>query len=80
MAYNDRKILEVLKGELGGVPDRCDGYKDEIGHLLGDVLNFEREHTIAKTNVVKKIADQVNTIGMFLYKSRSSSDEPNGEN
>ena len=74
MAYNDKKILQVLLGELREVPDRCEGYREELGHLLGDVLNFEREHSIAKTNVVKKIGDQVNTIGMFLHKSRTASD------
>lgn len=71
MAYNDKKILQVLVGELSQVPERCEGYREELGHLLGDVLNFEREHTIARTNIVKKIADQVNTVGMMLYKSRA---------
>lgn len=77
MAYNDKKILEVLLGELGEVPERCEGYREEVAHLLGDVLNFEREHAIARTNVVKKIADQVNTVGMFLYRTRA---EPEADN
>jgi len=79
MAYNDKKILEVLLGELDEVPERCEGYREEVGHLLGDVLNIEREHTIAKTNVVKKISNQVNTVGMFLYRSRAESEADKGE-
>lgn len=80
MAYNDRKILQVLVGELGKVEERCTDYREELGHLLGDVLNFEREHAISKTNVVKKIADQVNTVGMFLYRTRlQSEDDKDGE-
>lgn len=79
MAYNDRKILQVLLGELGKVEERCTGYRDELGHLLGDVLNYEREHAISKTNVVKKIADQVNTVGMFLYKNRVKSEDSKGD-
>lgn len=79
MAYNDKKILQVLVGELGKVPERCEGYREELGHLLGDVLNYEREHAIAKTNVVKKIADQVNTVGMFLHKNRVSAEGRQGE-
>ena len=70
MAYNDRKILQVLLGELEDVPERCDGYREELGQLLGDVLNVERDHAIARTNVVKQIADQVNTVGMFLHRNR----------
>ena len=54
MAYNDKKILQVLLEELKEVPERCEGYREDVGHLLGDVLNFEREHAISKTNVVKK--------------------------
>ena len=73
MAYNDKKILQVLLEELKEVPERCEGYREDVGHLLGDVLNFEREHAISKTNVVKKIADQVNTVGMGLHKSNSAS-------
>jgi hypothetical protein len=71
MAYNDKKILEVLLGELKAVPDRCDGYQEELAELLGDVLQAEREHAIARTNVVKKIGDQVNTVAMFLHRIRA---------
>lgn len=74
MAYNDKKILQVLLGELGNVPERCEGYRDELGHLLGDVLNLERSHAIARTNVVKQIADQVNTVGMYLHRNRSNNE------
>jgi len=70
MAYNDKKILEVLLGELKAVPNRCEGYQDEMAELLGDVLQAEREHAIARTNVVKKIGDQVNTVAMFLHRTR----------
>ena len=79
MAYNDKKILQVLLSELGEVPERCDGYREEISHLLGDVLNFEREHAISRTNVVKKIADQVNTLGMDLYRSRAALEADEGQ-
>ncbi len=73
MAYNDKKILQVLLEELKEVPKRSEEYRDDIAHLLGDVLNFEREHAISKTNVVKKIADQVNTVGMDLHRARNAS-------
>jgi len=78
MAYNDKKILQVLLGELRDMPERCEGYREELGQLLGDILNLEREHTIAKTNVVKKISDQVNTVGMFLHKNRAPSSMAKG--
>ena len=77
MAYNDRKILHVLQEEIDKVQNRCGGYRKEIFHLLGDVLNLEREHKIAKTNVVKQIADRVNAVGMFLHRESGRSRENN---
>lgn len=70
MAYNDRKILGVLLGELEAIPERCEGYRKELGQLLGDVLMAEREHAISRTNVVRKIGDQVNTVAMWLHRER----------
>lgn len=72
MAYNDKKILQVLIDECNKVPERCEGYRRDISHLLGDILTLERENAIARINIVKKITDQVNTAGMELYKNLSS--------
>ena len=79
MAHKDRKVVQVLFGEVSKVPERCDGYRREMRHLLGDVLNFERDHSISRTNVVKKIADKVNELGMFLYKSGIGANAKQGE-
>lgn len=69
MVYNDKRILHVLRGELGKVPERCEGYRDDLAHLLGDVLLREQSHAIRRTDIVKRIADLVNRVGMDLYKS-----------
>ena len=70
MAYNDRKILGVLLDELAAVPERYDGYRDEMRHLLIEVLNREREHVLRRIDIVKQIGDQVNTVGLSLHKSQ----------
>ena len=75
MAYNDRKILDVLQGELATMTERCDGYRDDMTHLLIEVLNLEREHALSRIKIVQKIGDQVNTVGMSLHKSRQASAE-----
>ena len=72
MAYNDKKILGVLLAELAAMPERHEGYREDMTHLLTEVLNLEREHALARTNIVKRIGDQVNTVGMSLHKSRES--------
>ncbi|MCY3620297.1 MAG: hypothetical protein OXH68_01130 [Gammaproteobacteria bacterium] len=70
MAYNDRKILGVLLGELAAVPDRYEDYREDMTHLVTEVLNLEQKHAIGRIDIVKRIGDQVNTVGMSLYKSR----------
>ena len=70
MAYNDRKILAVLLDELAAVPERFEGYREDMTHLLTEVLNLEQEHAIKRIDIVKRIGDQVNTVGMSLHKSR----------
>lgn len=79
MSYNDKKILQVLLDELKEVPEQYEGYHEELKELLADVLYLERGHTIVRTTIVKKIADQVNTVGMSLYKSRVASKADEGE-
>ncbi len=73
MAYNSRKLLEVLHDQIVDVPQRCEGYKDELARLLVEVMHIERDHAIARRSVVKDIANKVHLTGMFLY--RSASDE-----
>lgn len=73
MAYNDKKILHVLRDEINKIPKRCNGYDEDIAHLLGDVLNLERKNTITRIDIVKKIADLIHTVGMGLHKNRSGS-------
>lgn len=64
--------MKIIMHELDDVEERCPGYKDDLSHLLGDILLLEREHTIGRINIVQKIADKINTLGMDLYKSRIS--------
>ena len=78
MAYNDRKILNLLLSELGRVPERCTGYREDLSHLVGDVLNLERDHAISKIAIVQKISEQVNTVGVTLHKARQSSKNDKG--
>lgn len=70
MAYNDDRILILLIGELEKVPERCEGYRKKMRHLLRDVLQCEEKHALYRTTIVKDIAKLVNRVGMNLYKSR----------
>ncbi len=72
MAYNDFKILNIMYGELASVPERYDGYKKDMTHLIFDVLLSERENLISKTNIVQQIGSKINAIGLTLHKHRTA--------
>lgn len=72
MSYNDRKIVNILLEECSQIEDHYSDYKNDMKHLVAEVLNLEREHIIRKINIVQKIGDQVNTVGMSLYKNTSN--------
>lgn len=67
MAYNDKKIVSILLEQCNSIKQRFPGYKEEMTNLVAEVLNLERDHVISKTNITKKIGDQVNTVGKVLY-------------
>ena len=69
MAYNSKKVLQVLLHELREIPGRYDDYHDDLQHLLVEVLNREQQHALSRISIVKEIADLVNTVGMSLYNS-----------
>ena len=75
MAYNDRKILGVLLDELAAIPERCEGYREDMTHLLTEVLNLEREHALKRIDIVNRIGDQVNTVGLSLFRSQKEKSE-----
>jgi hypothetical protein len=73
MAYNDKKIVEILLENCKSIENRCPGYRKEMQYLLAEVLKLEREHALARMNIAAKIADQVNALGMVLYRSKQQS-------
>lgn len=70
MPMNDRKIISIILEEAQSVPERCDGYREEIVAVIGDILEYERQHRVAGTNIQQKINDKCNTAGRFLAEKR----------
>lgn len=70
MPMNDRKIIAIILEEAQSVPERCDGYREEIVEAIGDILEYERQHRVAGTNIQQKINDKCNTAGRFLSEKR----------
>lgn len=70
MPMNDKKIISIILEEAGSIPDRCPGYREEIVATIGDILEYERQHRVAGTNIQQKISDKCNGTGRFLADNR----------
>ena len=72
MPLNNKKIISIILEECNGIEGRCAGYKEEIIAVICDILEYERDHRIAKTNIQKKINDKCNAAGRFLAIKRGN--------
>jgi len=73
MAYKDEKIVTIIMEELGSVEERCAGYRDEVQQALAEILQAERQHQFARTNIVSKIGDLVGRVGTYLDRETKPS-------
>ena len=70
MPLNDRKIISIILEECGGIDERCDGYREELIDVISEILEYERGHRVAATNIQKKINDKFNATARFLATQR----------
>jgi len=72
MPMNDRKIISIILEEAQSLPERCDGYREEVVAAIGDILENERQHRVAGTNIQQKINDKCNAVGRLLAERRAA--------
>ena len=70
MPLNDRKIISIILQQCGNIEERCTGYREEIIHVVSDILEYERGHRVTATNIQKKINDKCGAAGRFLAAQR----------
>jgi hypothetical protein len=75
MPLNDRKIISIILEEAQSLPERCAGYREEVVAAIGDVLEYERQHRVAGTNIQQKINDKCNAVGRYLAEGRGHDGE-----
>ena len=66
MAYKDEKVVSIILEQMAGIEERCPGYRDEVQNALAEIIQAERQHQFARTNIVSKIGDLVGRVGTFL--------------
>lgn len=66
----DMKVITIILQEITEFPEKYDGYRADLAHLVSDILLTESEHLISRTNIISRVSDQINTVGMDLYRAR----------
>ena len=75
MPLNDKKIISIILEQCSEVEERCDGYRDEVVHVISDILEYERGHRVSAINIQKKINDKCNAAARFLAEKRNGGSE-----
>lgn len=70
MPLNEKKIITIILEECKTIPERCDGYREELVETITDIIQAERQHRTQGTNIQQKINDKCNTVGRFLASKR----------
>jgi hypothetical protein len=70
MPLNDKKIISIILEQGKAVPERCEGYREEIIDVITDIISYERSHRVEATNIQKKINDKCDAAARFLTEKR----------
>ena len=52
-----------------GIDERCKGYQDELINIVGEILEYERQHRIKGIRIQQKINDKCDATGRFLAEN-----------
>ncbi len=71
MPLNERKIISIILEEMEKVEEQCPGYREEIQDVIADIIEYERQHRVAGTNIQQKVNDKINAAGRYLAERTS---------
>ena len=72
MPLNDRRIIQIIIEQCSALPNRCEGYLEEIVDVVAEVLAYERQHRVSATSIQKQISNKCDAAGRFLASSRAN--------
>ena len=68
MPINSQKIAAILQECSADIEERYDGYRAETVSAALDILEYEREHRIMATRIVKKIDKRCSEAAKLLVQ------------
>lgn len=70
MPLNEMRVLSIILEECKKVPERYEGYHDDLLECLADIVSYERQHMVSGTNIQQKVNDKCNATGRLLTEKR----------
>ncbi|CCG08730.1 hypothetical protein [Pararhodospirillum photometricum] len=74
MAYKDEKVVGIIMENVRHLEERCPGYREEIGNVVAEIIQAERQHQFARTNISQKFSDLIGRVGTLLQLAEQSGD------
>lgn len=75
MPLNEKKIVSIILEQCKSLPERCDGYHEELLDTISDIVQAERQHRVHGTNIQQRINDKCSAAGRFLAAKRGQLEE-----
>ena len=75
MPLNERKIVSIILEQSKRIPERCEGYREELVDAISDIIQAERLHNVQATNIQQRVTDACSASGRFLALKRGQLQE-----
>ena len=66
MPLNQKKVLSIVVRQCNETEERCVDYRDEMIHVMADILRYEQEHRVSATNIQQKINAKLNSFAKWF--------------
>lgn len=73
MPINHEKLITIISDQCQKIPQRCEGYRQELINTIADILLKEREHSVSALNIQKVINNKCSATGTYLFSCKKKS-------
>lgn len=71
MAFKDEKINTIILERILAIEERCGAYREGVQLVLAEIIQAERQHQLARTNIVSKIGGLVARVAAYALAGLS---------
>jgi len=73
MAVNRKRIMTMIVDKVQEMPERCNGYNDELMEAIGDIIELEQDKKLTGANSKQPVTDRCMKLGQYLFDSNNKS-------